>query len=594
MQFLVPIRFNSSVGRISPSTERFVFALGKALLGGVPTIEEKLCDTIPVSDPRDLDEQTFYESILTSIEDFDKVEQIILDVGGPHFNSVPVNRVVGSVLAALAKLKKDCPGVHKLLLFPKKLHRNDLNQVFFEPHVLQDEKVSCFFYKDQKLVGLGHSSVSANAATPLLDTLYQRMFSDREESLRRKMICHLGKYSISDQGQEKIIFDYYDGSFAHEEIYKSIKEILVKLVSETPENESVTIAIDDNSSKWFQIPFQNALEAAAKPNVQFSVVKISDDKWPSPTDSLDAVLSPIMRTGQTIRRLLDRGTEEGLMSSGQKPFLWALVDLTGFPDAVGESGVELKLSGSDEVFLVYSDIREGERGEILKDIWGQSNFQPSPVSDIIKNLEREFFADEMWAHVFEAGLQENEDDIPLTRSGHDILPNFKEIIRNNGPLLAAKIISILEQSAGDLSPGNAAFVHPDEEATNLLADAIFEVAGYESIPFSKKIIELSSTVPSKQGLFEKAKTYSEQLEQSIKDEFESLETKFRSNLTLGAPMKVVALTEFYTTGVSIAGLYNLARFLKIKMVRDISLAEIPSDSDPMTMPPAAHTFYRFG
>jgi hypothetical protein len=150
MQYLVPIRFNSSVGEIASTVERFGPSLGKHLLGRRVDLQSKRCDIIPVSNPRDLNQQELYESIIAAIEKGEDVHQIILDVGGPHYAGVPVNRIVGSVIAAIAKLNSKYPKAHKLVMFPKKLHADDMNFELFEANVLKNDRVSCFFYTTKR------------------------------------------------------------------------------------------------------------------------------------------------------------------------------------------------------------------------------------------------------------------------------------------------------------------------------------------------------------------------------------------------------------------------------------------------------------
>jgi hypothetical protein len=309
---------------------------------------------------------------------------------------------------------------------------------------------------------------------------------------------------------------------------------------------------------------------------------------------IDAVFLPIMRTGETVVSFLCRAIEAGKVSSGSKPLIWSLIDISGWLDEDEEGGVRIRVPGSKEDYFAISDIKEGERGELLEAIWSKSSFAPTPIKTALERLEREFYSDEIWALIFEAGMQEMENDVPShRREEHRVLPNFKSIIKYNGPLIAAKVLAVLKKSARGATPSNTVFLHPDEEATRLLAEAIYDVAGFESVPVSKPLVDVAAKSRSRQDILGLARLAPEGDEVILLDELESLEAKFRRDLTPGPGTKVVLLTEFHTTGRSILGLYHLARMFGARSITDVSLASIPLASYPSEIV-AAHTFYRFG
>lgn len=588
MILITPIRLKTSVGSISPGTERFLRKLS-SFLDDKSSDTHKTADIIAISNPRDIEGADFVAALEQRINEYPDAHVLVLDMGGPNAERIPSHRVIYALIVAITNIRAENPDLHIILTLPKIIHKKDHYYQIFKKIILDDEEMTLFVYSSQQVYGRNQDIAFKRGVSELISTWQERAKSDLQTQLKSKLVCHIGNYVISDTG--KRVHDFYDGSFAGEFIYSLLKELIDDLLKER--DGILTVIYDDTVSNWFSAPVRTLILQHYEERI--ALHSLSELRNSSLRVSADVILAPICRSGDTFRRIIREHYSNKEEQSELRPYLWALISATEEVPLDGTLDLGIVRCSDHEIPIrVAFSIEVGDRGQRLASVWEKLDLIPVSSSEITEKLSAQLSADEMWGMVYEAGLSD-ESDVPDWREAIDKVPNFLRLIDLNGPLIAAKVNAVLENLSDKVSSTNFAFIYPDEPAARLLAEALYGLSEHESIAISKDLIGLAANAGSRESIKRRASEKSTDLLTAISSELERLSVNYsQRDFNTQRPMKVIGITEFSTTGSSIEGIYRLSRMMNWQLIADISIAEIPLGPRYQIRRHPMHSLYKFG
>lgn len=575
---ILPVRFRKPINKISEKSQEFLIRLASVGFAIGAEKDYRIANIYPIANPRDFPPGPFRNDLINHIVDIGNVTNILIDIGGPNETEVLQPRFVLALVAAISAIKRDYPLIEVFVSLPSELDHEDdflpmLDEVFLANNIVR------YYYSTGAMISHLRDEADISRNQGMLNASLAAASTDPKISLERKMVCHVGNFVIPGIG--KRVYDYYEGDFAPEEIYR----IVCKIISEELETrDAVRVLYDDLVSDWFSRPVQNAINYINSDELAVHGAALSDVDL-AEEGTFDLVLFPISRTGASAQAVLER-LEYG--KSGSAPVVVSLIDVG--PRELSEGGVRsIDLYGGELTAEMRVVAWLGNRAEPLAALWDGLTIEPNDTSTI--ELSGHFPADSIWAMVFESGL-EDETYVPSYRPSLGKIPNFANMIAKNGPLLAAKINRRLGASFGPQIGRNFAFLHPDETTANLLASCVWDLADIDSVPIKSRLIEIAEYSSSLVELQRRASEESAELDDYTRRRLDELKFMTRNALPGSfAPFRVVILAEFVASGGRIRGLKRLASLLGWEVLGTFSIAnmypEISADTQNFT-------FYEFG
>jgi hypothetical protein len=493
--------------------------------------------TLPVVSERLTPLESIARIILDEIEG-EALQYVLLDLGGPDETDIlQLNLIAGAVEAAEI-LITDSQIVVGILL-PVPIDARDVATAILQ-RAGADERIR-ILSADGETWGAYFDRVPVPAE---LASWAEAARTSPAAKLESRLIRRVGQYRLVPNGP--LLRHFYDGHLAVDEIYG----LLTDWLGARGFPPGTRIVYDTRFSTWFRAPLEAALRHA----------ELWDDARPfddHEAADADAFVLPIIRTGDTLARLLGRRS-----SKAAAPDIWSLLSTQG-DGAAGERPINFQRasSGLETVFVSYA--LRVEIGEIPDQaFWEGSGLGAIDPNE--ENLASPFSSDSIWGMTFEAGLV-TEKTVPTRRPPVGYVPDFGEIAKRNGPFIAAKVHARLrERFLGSLPP-SIGFLCPAELHAEILADSLRSLAGHDTIAAERELIDKFAANPSLSH---------EAIRLLDPKTFEALQGWRNLVLRVSSPErpKIVLLDEFDVTGGTFGGLFRLARAFDLPVLCTISLA----------------------
>jgi hypothetical protein len=500
---------------------------------------------------------------------------ILIDVGGPDDPNPARYNIMMGVILALNKLVIAKPTLEIGLLFPigldeKHLYAPALRRatvgtnvriVFATGETWGDLPDGCQTEADDIRTWF------ANARTNPLDLL------------SGKLIRRTGYYELPGSGQK--LLHYYDGRKAHDEIYAIVSDLLAEA------GRPSRIILDSRHSQWFRAPVLAAIQERGFEDIGQD---LADDEDISMADSNALLLLPIVRTGQALTELFQRGPTTW---DDRQPRVWSLLSTKGTVPRNGEqlepvmrNGSLAKISYALSVPATPQWLLENRRLTSTK-----------PVNPETESLRGRFTSDAMWNMILESGIAP-ETNIPDHRKSVGYVPDFGEIAELNGALIAAKLEAALEQLFSTQMAPQLAFLCPAEPKAVRLARSLQALAGHDTIHVDRELITLFRK-HRQVGAVEKAiKSLKNKRRAKLATVFRSLSEQLSHLRSLCTTLPkhdqphVVLLDEFGYSGRTLLGLYRLASAYDLRILCCVSLADLAA-SEVEAIPVPGISLYSF-
>lgn len=592
MRLVVPIRLSTRSGSghgevrevISLETKEFLQTLGDKIFGDIGTVETRISpefvDTqfspkLPVNSPRMVNAKGLIENVGQHLESHPTCSELIVDVGGPNFDLAPHVQLI----MALADLSEwfvvHHPGKKLLITLPDTIDPD--SQFAFKIAKLEAGAFT-FNYSSLQVSGPGGEIDLSPEDSSTLKAFLEKSKISNKDKLAKLIVCHLGKYYV--QNTDQIIYDYYEGDHAHDQIYLEFRRIVETRFNAVPRGATkLNVLYDDRGSFWFSTAVRNAVKHISNAEF-FGVSEFYQDDF---EEHIDLVFLPVVRTGKSVIEILKRNPE--LFHNDNTEF-WTLIK-------IGNGGASETFSDEKGLQVtVNSLVNLGSRGDQVRDTWGNSlPLEPVPVSEI--DLAGNFSSECMYSMLYEAGIKDETEVPAIQRSELGFVMDTTRMIELNAPLFASKIRFALTQKIGPVATANVTFLHPDENAANLLASAVNEVSNNDSIRVNPTLISLANDANSTAELQKKAAAHSPVLADYCNDLISYLlRLKTNDNLSMTSQLKLVLLYEFNALGGTLRGMKSLASLVGFDVVSSVALANMVPSVEDSAKPEIS--FYDFG
>lgn len=585
MRLVIPIRIDTRFGSVSEEltgvvsskTKAFLEKLSDVLTDNPTLVGADFTKIIPIQNPRDINVEEVVKKLTSQINSENIYTELVIDVGGLNNNNLPQPNMIIAISTVVDVFLKVDKIQNILITFPKNINEND-DFYFAMKNIARHKEVTIFYYDTGKiLTGSAGNNYSSDTRNSLLNLSAMARKSNKD-NLKDKLVCHMGRYVVD--GSDRIIYDYYEGNYASSEIFEEIRSIIINQLK--LRTEPLHILYDDRGSDWFSRSVNSAINSFDEKIVSEKFSTFNSEKF---SNNFNLIILPVFRSGKTANGIMEIVKPHFVHGETE---VWALIDVKSASDSEKDRFIHME---GVEPTRVKSIIELGARGQFLESIWSNVELEPLHVREI--DLKGNFSAECMWGMIYEAGIIP-EKDVPLgIRHALGTVLNSEEMVRLNGPLFASKISRILSKHFGSLAGSNFTFLHPDEDAANLLASAVKDLSRNDSLRVRSEIFKLARTSQNVTELVNNAHSSKAELGEYCENLIEQYKTlNENENLSRPSQMKIVLLSEFNATGSTINGMRKFAEMMDWTIVTSLSLANmIP---EVLEQNKAECSFYEFG
>lgn len=540
--------------------------------------------TLPISTEHAQDVTTFAQQIVDRATKGDAT-QIIIDLGGPAENEVPRVNILSGLVSAVERLTEGSGTLRIAVILPVSIDENDTARPMLEK--MSERPQACvLFASNGELLGTAFSSGQFTR-----DEYFQirnDAKSDPIKKLELKLVRKIGHYYLPN---DKYFRFFYDGSYSTDEI----RDVVSNFLELTRKNKFARIYFDCEISSWFRRPVLDALTAQGLEDASKDISTV--EKLPKGVlDPETLILLPIVRTGDTVRRLLKN------FNSTSQPRVWTLLSTEGSENYEGIRDVPMNASKDSPNVPVQYALRvtplETYDRNVFKDL---SELAGDPT---LEDISQPFGVAAMWGMILDAGV-DSERPVPphKDRKPLGFVPNMGGLARKNSALIAAKVTAILNRKFGGTLSPNLTFFFPQEEHAQSLALAIGSLARQEAVAIHRDIIQclvanqqnVQAEADLKKFLMSpNAEPKAKISEKELDDFFAKLDYLRSQARAVGAEdaPQVILIDEFDSSGKTIEGMYLLAGLFGLKVRCSISLASFPQK--PIDRPVLHIPLYEIG
>lgn len=290
--------------------------------------------------------------------------------------------------------------------------------------------------------------------------------------LKHKLVRRHGHFKRHRSGgHDHCVKYFFDGSHCKTEI----AQLLVRELTAHAQHTQVLANATD--SIWLLEPVE---AAAIKMNLAFAIVNadVPDSSSEVVVADNPVLVVPLCDTGESLRKIIRLLI---LLNPDCQPRVIAVMSTEGQTIEQGRRVIEV-----DGKQHVVSYLLKVDQPRFLRGTCRQCRID-IPETLLFNDADTTHYAPHaMWSMILEAGLKA-EDDVPDSRPSLGLVPNFPQIIANNGPDLACRMHELLTRMVGNL-PRDPIIVCPDERGAKALATALTSLFKYTVIHVPRSAI----------------------------------------------------------------------------------------------------------
>lgn len=573
---ILPFRFRSATPeRPSEKEQEFYRTLARLLFDDADLDHANFrCDeTIPVPTGHNHSYE-FFSDVIT--ERFDPTcTHFVVDMGGVEENGVPSYNVLVGLNEAAKLLFKRSPLVLFGVLISGNIAETDAASV---GKLVTDRRVRLIVKTGE---ALGAYYKDRPFPSDELKRAINNLVADPAERLRRRLIRRVGIFDIDPK--RELQFYYYDGRDAHPQI----RDLVFTFVNHMVRDRRVEhVYVDSSHSLWFTGPVKSALKDAGIEEKAIHQLNGGMDANVNVEVSggYSLVILPIVRTGESLRRILSKVRSDAEL---ERVVVWSLLSVAGDKPMYGThpvplDGLAFKLRSKPVTYA----LKVPAEPVGLHAMW--RNARDLAVDPSRDSLATALSAAEMWGMIFESGLVP-ESPVPTHRDSLGLVPDYGNIALCNGPLIAARISSILDETYKALLPPTIPFLLPREPNAEALANCVSEREGNETILISREIVSSAREARDKNGIRENLKKIGKKRKSDLLTEYDLLARRleYLSTWTSKYPRqdvpRVVLMDEFEFSGQTLRDMFSLARIFDLEVLCAICLGNL-GKNNPVELP----------
>lgn len=398
------------------------------------------------------------------------------------------------------------------------------------------------------------------------------------ERLQRRLIRRVGLFHID--AERPVQFYYYDGRDA----YSQIRALVLGAIRTVADRHSIDrVYVESSRSGWFGDPARGALKDAGVDKKSVHELRIGSTTTTKIRVSAGytLVILPIVRSGDSLRRLLGTLRSDAEL---EKVIVWALLSVDGDRATYGDRLLSLDaLHSTPRSLKVAYALRVPAEPKNLHPSW--RNAKDLAIDPRGASLAGQFPADEMWGMIFESGLNP-EDPIPTHRESLGLVPNYGDIVVRNGPLIAARISAILEETFKSKLPPTIPFLLPREPNAEELARCVSERERNQTILISRDIVSAARGVKHKTEIRNAVEKLNKP---ALVAEYDALTRRldylssWKTNYPDREVPRAVLMDEFEYSGQTLTDLLSIAIAFGLDVLCAMCLGNL-GDSKPAALP----------